>query len=74
MCAGWLADKGPVPVRGEIVWLITRHICCTINLADKVVLKDTDGQGRVSYEVVPVTARGHDILQDDTALPSSAKL
>ena len=27
---------GPAPVRGEIVWLITRHICCTINLADKV--------------------------------------
>ena len=50
---------GPLPVRGEIVWLITRHICCTINLAVKVVLVDGD---RVWTTVV--AARGHELFLD----------
>ena len=68
---GWTAMKpseehlpvdvsgGPLPVRGEIVWLITRHICCTINLAEKVVLVDGD---RVWTTVV--AARGHELFLD----------
>lgn len=51
---------GPEPTHGEIVWLITRHICCTINLADKVVLVDGD-----KVWVTKVAARGHELFLSD---------
>jgi len=54
---------GPTPTRGEIVWLVTRHICCTINLADQVLLVDGD-----SIWPVPVTARGHELALDEAKL------
>jgi D-serine deaminase-like pyridoxal phosphate-dependent protein len=56
---------GPAPVRGEIVWLITRHICCTINLAEKVVLLDDGGK----MELAPVAARGHELGVEDMCQP-----
>ena len=48
---------GTPPVRGDVCWLITRHICCTINLADQVLLVD-DGQ----VSIAQVAARGHDMF------------
>ena len=53
-----LVTSGEPPPRGTELLLVPRHICPTINLADEAVLMD-GGEVRA---VVPVAARGHELL------------
>lgn len=48
---------GRKPERGEVVYLVPRHVCPTINLAEQALLVDA---GAVS--VASVSARAHDLL------------
>lgn len=48
---------GELPRRGTPLWLFPRHVCPTINLAERAVLVEA---GRV-VDVVPVSARAHDL-------------
>lgn len=48
---------GPLPARGTILYLVPRHVCPTVNLADQAVLVDG-----ARIEIVPVAARGHELL------------
>ncbi len=54
-----MVTRGEDPRRGEMFFLVPRHVCPTINLADKAVLIEEDG----SWEVVPVRARGHELIR-----------
>ena len=49
---------GDPPAVGEVVRLLPRHICTTVNLADEAVIME---KGRF-LGVVPVAARGHEAL------------
>ena len=49
------------PERGEILTLVPRHICPTVNLAECAVLIESDG----SSEIVEVTARARDLVAAD---------
>ncbi len=44
------------PARGELMMLIPRHVCPTVNLAEEAVLID----GEKIVDVVPVAARAHE--------------
>ena len=46
----------PIPSVGDVLYLVSRHICTTINLFDKAHI--IDGQGRF-IETWPVDGRGH---------------
>ena len=47
-----------LPPRGTPLFLVPRHVCPTVNLAEQCVLIDGDHPPRV----VPVTARAHEVL------------
>ncbi len=49
--------SGPVPERGEVLMLVPRHICPTVNLAEEAVLV----LGGVVQGSVEVSARAHDL-------------
>lgn len=51
----FLVTAGRAPRVGTAVRLVPRHVCPTVNLADRAVLLDA---GRI-VDIVPVTARGH---------------
>jgi D-serine deaminase-like pyridoxal phosphate-dependent protein len=51
-------DAGPAPRRGELLWLVPRHVCPTVNLAEDAVLVD-EGQ---HCRIVSVGARAHDVI------------
>ena len=48
---------GPLPERGELLQLVPRHVCPTINLAEEAVLL----QGGEVHSVVNVSARAHEL-------------
>lgn len=50
------ADR--LPARGELLQLVPRHVCPTVNLASEAALVEG---GRL-LDVVPVLARGHELL------------
>jgi D-serine deaminase-like pyridoxal phosphate-dependent protein len=54
-------ESGTPPPRGTELLLFPRHVCPTVNLAERVVLLEA---GR-SPRFVPVDARAHDLLLDD---------
>jgi len=49
-----------VPVLGSMLYLVPRHICPSVNLAEKALLVRPDGRA----EVVEVAGRAHDLLID----------
>jgi len=56
------ADMESVPPKGHLCALVPRHICPTVNLAEEALLVEPDaGPGEV-YTVVPVAARGHELM------------
>ncbi len=50
--------SGETPSRGELLYLLPAHVCPTVNNFDKAVLVS----GGKVQDVVPVTARGHEIF------------
>ena len=52
---------GDRPARGTPLHLVPEHVCPTVNLAEKAVLMD----GGEVQDVVPVSARAHELLLDD---------
>ena len=46
-----------VPARGEALFLVPRHVCPTVNLAESAVLVES---GEV-VDVVPVAGRAHEL-------------
>lgn len=50
--------NGPRPARGELLLLIPRHVCPTVNLADSAVIVEG---GRIAG-ITPVSARGHETI------------
>lgn len=51
---------GALPVRGELLQLVPRHVCPTVNLAEEAALVDG---GRL-VDVVAVSARAHELFPD----------
>lgn len=51
------ARDGRLPERGAPLWLVPRHVCPTVNLAERAVLVD----GGVVRGTARVAARGHDL-------------
>jgi D-serine deaminase-like pyridoxal phosphate-dependent protein len=49
-----LPEGSALPARGELLWLVPRHVCPTVNNFDHAVVVEN---GRV-LGVEPVTARG----------------
>ena len=52
--------SGSAPRRGTELLLVPRHVCPTVNLAEQAILIE----GGDVIEVVPVSARAHDLLLD----------
>ena len=50
-------ESGPGPARGELLLLVPRHVCPTVNLAQEVILMTDDG----STQIVSVSAAGHEL-------------
>ncbi len=48
--------RGERPRRGEVLYLVPRHVCPTVNLAEEALLVD-----RGEVRVVAVSARAHDL-------------
>ncbi|KAK3236217.1 hypothetical protein CYMTET_53627, partial [Cymbomonas tetramitiformis] len=57
---GTEGDDDTPPSRGDVVYVIPRHICPTVNLAEEALLVENSGN-RKSVTVVPVSARGHEL-------------
>ena len=57
-----------VPERGTLIYLVPRHVCPTVNLAEQALLIDESG-----LSVVPVEARAHDPVLVDALLPGDGK-
>ena len=53
----FLIESGPGPARGDLLLLIPRHVCPTVNLAQEAILLNADGSTRI----VPVAAAGHEV-------------
>lgn len=53
--------SGDPPSRGDILWLVPRHVCPTVNLAERAWILDGD-HGAV---MVPVSGRGHELCVDE---------
>ena len=53
-------ESGPGPARGELLLLVPRHVCPTVNLAQEVILLSDDG----AAQIVPVSAAGHELGLD----------
>jgi D-serine deaminase-like pyridoxal phosphate-dependent protein len=49
---------GEEPRRGTDLYLVPRHVCPTVNLAERAILVDGDRP----CEIVDVAARAHDLL------------
>lgn len=49
---------GPAPARGEVLMLVPRHVCPTVNLAEEALLVE----GGVVRGTARVRARAHDLL------------
>jgi len=68
----WVADNpseehlpltitaGERPRRGSVLQLIPEHVCPTVNLAERAVLIESDGQ----WALADVAARAHEVLLD----------
>jgi D-serine deaminase-like pyridoxal phosphate-dependent protein len=56
-------NSGVVPPRGTELLLVPRHVCPTVNLAEKAVLME-DG---LLSEIVEVIGRAHDVIADEPA-------
>ncbi len=54
--------SGPRPGRGEALYLVPRHVCPTVNLAEQALLVDGD-----TITVSRVVARAHDLLCDPSS-------
>lgn len=51
-------SRGPAPKRGDVLLLVPRHVCPTVNLAEQAILiEDGDVTG-----VVDVAGRGHELF------------
>ncbi len=55
-----VVERGPAPPLGTLLRLLPRHVCPTVNLADQAGLLE-NGALRA---VVPVRARGHELLPE----------
>ena len=55
------ARRGALPPRGEVLLIVPRHVCPTVNLAEHAILIE---DGEVSG-IVEITARGHEVLERD---------
>ena len=55
--------SGDLPARGTLLYLVPKHICPTVNLAEQAVLME----GGEVQDVVCVSARAHELLLDDLA-------
>lgn len=55
-----VTGNGAPPALGEMLYLVPRHVCPTVNLAEEALFVRRDG----TAEAVPVAARGHDLLID----------
>ncbi|MEM7252987.1 MAG: alanine racemase [Pseudomonadota bacterium] len=53
----WQVERGPPPERGHELYLVPRHVCPTVNLAEHAIVVDDQG----AIEVCDVTARAHDL-------------
>jgi D-serine deaminase-like pyridoxal phosphate-dependent protein len=53
-----LTDGAPAPALGEALYLVPRHVCPTVNLAEQALFVRRDG----SVEAVSVAARAHPLL------------
>lgn len=53
-----VADGHAQPALGALLYLVPRHICPSVNLAEQAVWVDTNGDTRV----VDIVARGHELL------------
>ncbi len=53
----FLIESGPGPARGDLLLLVPRHVCPTVNLAQEAILLNADG----STQIVPVAAAGHEV-------------
>lgn len=51
---------GPAPQRGDVLLLVPRHVCPTINLAQEAILIE---DGEVAG-VIEIAARGHELMVD----------
>ncbi len=49
--------SGAAPARGSVLYLVPRHVCPTVNLAERALLVDGD-----DVQVASVAARGHELL------------
>ncbi|MFT7485275.1 MAG: D-serine deaminase-like pyridoxal phosphate-dependent protein, partial [Candidatus Paceibacteria bacterium] len=54
-------ESEPAPARGQALYLVPKHVCPTVNLAEEALLVEN---GRL-LEVLPILARAHDTLLDD---------
>lgn len=54
------ADLGRRPARGELLRLVPRHVCPTVNLAEAAWFVEPDGAVRV----VPIRGRAHELVLD----------
>ncbi len=52
-----LIESGPGPARGDLLLLVPRHVCPTVNLAQEAILLNDEG----SVQIVPVAAAGHEV-------------
>ena len=53
-------DGGSAPALGTELWLVPRHVCPTVNLAEEALVVAADG----SYTIHRIEARSHDLLVD----------
>ena len=55
----WAVAPGQAqPALGELLYLVPRHICPSVNLAEQALWIDTAGKARI----VDVVARGHELM------------
>ncbi|MFT7671098.1 MAG: D-serine deaminase-like pyridoxal phosphate-dependent protein [Planctomycetota bacterium] len=57
-----VVQSGPVPERGTQLYLVPKHICPTVNLAEEALLVDSEKP----VEVIKIVARAHDSLIGDS--------
>lgn len=55
-----------VPERGTELYLVPRHICPTVNLAEQALLLDGEG----GFELLSIEARAHDLWFEDNERPA----
>lgn len=58
------------PAKGDVFYLVPKHVCPTVNLAESALLVEEDG----AFSELPIEARAHPLFLDEGPVERAARV